>query len=291
MRFFLFVSFFFLIEIPFLWAFRVQTTSEQTGNHVVRWAISPIPILIHKDGAKDVTDGSDIQAIKEAFLAWAAPKCNNLAFSFATTTITSFAGRPIDPKFVTGPKDRDGKSVIRFESKKWEWSDAILLKKSVVFDPQSGQIKETDLLFNDVHYKWSTDQKPDTIDIKSAIFQQVGFMLGLWYSENSKAIMHESYDYRTQRNKLHADDIKGICFLYPTSGWKDVPPPEPSSAGEPIVEESSNSTDASWPPPLQKTPPPSSHQGCQCQHSSYVSIEMLLLIFLIFPFAMRRRSR
>lgn len=236
-------------------AFQVQGTAPQAGNKCVRWAQQPINIEIHQDGAPTIKDGSDIRAIREALKVWSAPSCNNLSFTIALTKETSFAGRKKDPSNPLSPLNRDGKSVIRFETKSWEWSEQELARNAVYFDPQTGKIKESDLLFNAVHWKWSTTQEGGTVDVKTVALARIGFFLGLWFSEVPGSMMYSGTDLMRTRHHLSPDDIAGSCFLYPTTGWKDPPPPKPKenpTAFEPPVRE---------PPPTAKEKPSGNDPG------------------------------
>ena len=244
----LFALYYFFLSLHSAQAFQVQATAPQAGNKCVRWSKQPTAIQIHLDGAPNVKDGSDVRAIREALHVWSAPSCNNLVFSIELTNNTSFAGRRKDPKNQFSPFTRDGKSVIRFETKAWEWSEQELARNATYFDPQTGKIKEADLLFNAVHWKWSATQAPSTIDIKTVAIARIGFMIGLWFSEVPGAMLHPSTDLMRVRHYLSPDDMKGSCFLYPTSGWKAPPPPKPQenpTAYEPARREA---------PPIQELP-------------------------------------
>lgn len=278
-----------------VWGFQVQSTAEQAGNKVVRWNVSPIRIELHLDGAPAINDGSDLRAIREAFATWAQPTCNNLAFDFQLTNNTSFAGNRQDPSDPLSEFTRDGKSVVRFETKQWEWSKLELARNANHFDPQTGILKEADLLFNAVDFKWSTDQTVGTIDIQTVALARIGMMLGLWFSEVPGALLHPSTDLRLVQRTLSQDDIDGSCFLYPTSGWKDVPPPKPAEV--PAVIERPNTSQentsggfdstSSQPdggtnntgPEINQAIEPGISGGCQCQSHSHTS--WLWLLFLI----------
>lgn len=285
-------------------AFQVQTTAVQAGNKVARWNQSPIRVELHLDGAPDIKDGSDLRAIRDAFASWAAPTCNNLAFDFQLTNNTSFAGNRKDPSDPLSEFTRDGKSVVRFETQTWAWSKLELARNANHFDPQTGEMKEADLLFNAVDYKWSTDQSVGTVDIQTVALARIGFMLGLWLSDIPGALLHPSTDLRIAQRSLSQDDIDGSCFLYPTSGWKDVPPPKPGESpsfaeptpfpSEPLpsAESSSTSDGGNQLPPsdLDSTIDNPVGGGCQCQsHSSFSWLWLACCVLFGLVFARRRK--
>lgn len=225
-----------LFPLGHVWAFQVQQAAPQQGGKVVRWAKQPVPIFLHQDGAPEVSDGSDFRAIQTAFDAWSKPSCNNLTFDIKQTTATDFAGRKKDPSDVASPFMKDGQSVVRFETGTWEFGDSVIAQNATFFDGPTGELQEADVLLNAVNFKWSADQASGTLDITTVMLQSIGKMIGLWFSEIPGAVMHPGFDLRRVNRSLQDDDIKGSCFLYPTSGWTDRPPPapaEPSQSNEP----------------------------------------------------------
>lgn len=289
-------------------AYQVQSTAEQAGNKVARWNTQPITVELHLDGAPDISDGSDLRAIREALQTWTQPSCNNLKFDFQTTNNTSFAGRRTDPNDQQSAFTRDGKTVVRFETKTWEWGKAEVARNATYFDPQTGVIKEADLLFNAVHFKWSTDQSAGTIDIQTVALIRGGFMLGLWYSEVPGALLHSGTDLLRTHRSLSQDDIDGSCFLYPTSGWKDAPPPAPQE--NPALPEPQAGPEPTTPPQDSGTTTPDTSTtnpgndassttegteggsgGCQCSSSSPTPWSFGLLLFAVVAIMWRFRHR
>ncbi len=285
--------------------YQVQSTAEQAGNKVARWYNLPVPIELHLDGAPDIKDGSDLRAIREALQSWTQPQCNNLTFAFETTNNTSFAGRRKDPNDPLSEFTRDGKSVIRFETQNWEWSQTEVARNATYFDPQTGAIKEADLLFNAVHFKWSTDQSPGTLDIQTVALIRGGFMLGLWFSEVPGALLHGSTDLRRTHRSLSQDDIDGSCFLYPTSGWNNSPPPapkenpalpEPTTGPEPPTTQDANTTGSdtsvSVDPDLgAPSDGVEGSGGCQCHSTNPLSGTTCLFLFMVVACVWRQRRR
>jgi hypothetical protein len=289
-------------------AFQVQSTAIQAGNKVVRWAKMPVAINLHISGAPDITDGSDLRAIREAFQTWSEPTCNDLVFSFEITNTTSFAGRKADPTDPLSPYDRDTKSVVRFETQTWEleWSALEMARTATHFDPQTGMIREADLLFNAVHFKWSTNQKSNTLDIKTVAINRIGFMIGLWFSEIPGSMMHHTTDLMRTRHHLGSDDIDGSCFLYPIDGWKDPPPPPPKEPPKPDTyvpppdtkPQESISDHEPWFPPdsgshtdlSSTTDTANSLQGCGCNATSHSYPLFFILLFFLAVIPYTRKS-
>lgn len=262
-------------------AYQVQTTAKQAGNKVARWYTLPVKVELHLDGAPTVKDGSDLRAIRAALQTWSQPNCNNLTFTTELTNNTSFAGRRKDPQDPLSEFTRDGKSVIRFETNTWEWSKLELARNATYFEPQTGAIKEADLLLNAVDFQWSTDQSVGTLDIQTVVLARAGFMIGLWFSDVPGALLHANTDLRSVQRTLTQDDTNGSCFLYPPGGWTNPPPPapgetppqtepppstqEPSTPSEPTTSNDAGEdigTDGGTPEN------PTDGTGCQCSHAS-----------------------
>lgn len=284
------------------WAFQVQATAPQIGNIAVRWAKQPVTIHLQQDGAPSVTDGSDIRAIKAAFQKWSAPTCNNLQFDFQLIASAPFAGRKTDPDNQFSPPQKDGKSVVMFETKDWEFGDQIVAQNATFFEPQTGKLQETDLLFNAVHFKWSSDEKAGTLDIETVALARIGLMIGLWHSEFPGNVMHPSFDLRSVSRNLGQDDKDGSCWLYPTSGWNNPEPPKPKDPAQPTeptppTPDSGNpgtdgggTTNPPNPTPDTGTQPPTQNGGCSALRHSNQSWGWLALCFgLVVLFGFRRR--
>lgn len=282
---------------PLAHAFQVQAVAPQVGKIAVRWNQPVIAIHLHKDGAPSVTDGSDLQALRKAFQLWSQPTCNNLQFSFKETTTDVFAGRKKEPQNPLSPAQKDGKSVIRFESKSWEFGDEVIAKNATFFKPQTGELQETDLLFNAVHFKWSANQKENTLDILTVALPRIGQMLGLWYSDVEDSVMHASFNTRIVDQKLRQDDINGSCFLYPTTGWKNPPPPQKGTT-QPKPEPPPQ-VDAGTPPqpkpdtPGQPQPSDSStgtpKTGCDTSSTPFTPWSLLFMLGVGFLCTRRRK--
>ncbi|OVA14351.1 Peptidase M10 [Macleaya cordata] len=66
----------------------------------------------------------------------------------------------------------------------------------------------------DADEDWSTNPKPDMMDLETIALHEIGHLLGLGHSSVPGAIMYPTFAYGVKKRKLHGDDVQGIRALY-----------------------------------------------------------------------------
>ena len=95
------------------------------------WTQMPITYYIGKKGSKDVTDGSDIDAIKRSFATWAAVDCAALTFRLG--------GLIDNPKGAYEPKGDNQNHVYWVEPpEKWPFAEDVVAVTTVFYQPATG---------------------------------------------------------------------------------------------------------------------------------------------------------
>jgi hypothetical protein len=106
-------------------------------------------------------------------------------------------------------------NVVTYRADSWPYtdrSDAIALT-SVSFNLQTGEIYDADIELNALARRFG--DAPDAVDLPSLLAHEVGHFLGLSHTLNPDSVMFGSYRERTAPPFLSADDIAGICAIYP----------------------------------------------------------------------------
>lgn len=173
------------------------------------WQDRTVAITVQQDGSADVADGSDLQAIQAAMVVWSQVPCTDFTYENGGTT--------------TSRDDAaDGVNLIAFRESSWPGgaNGAVAFttrRRDMAASPEVWQ--EADILLNGVDFSWSTDGDVHSFDVQSVVTHELGHALGLDHSALPEATMY----FGTRRGvtyarTLHADDVTGLCWLYPLGG-------------------------------------------------------------------------
>lgn len=195
----------------------------------IAWTASPVSYRIHEAGSADLALGALAPAVDASFAAWAEPSCSALSVTnLGTTPARAAMG--------------DGVNVLVWEETDWSTfgfpSSLLGITFTEVTRAGSGwAITGADMQLNGVDYTWVIEgghTGTTTIDVQSIVTHEAGHFLGLLHPCEATAFdgapmcapltdpasaptMFPSYTGETERS-LEADDVDGICFLYPRTG-------------------------------------------------------------------------
>lgn len=180
----------------------------------VAWAEMPIHYGVGRAGSATVSDGSEIQAIHDAFAVWAAVDCAKLSFQF--DGLVDF------PRVEAGGAGGHNNHIFWIkEPDRWPYPQQVLASTKLTWDAQTGILRDADIAFNDHAFRWSTQTQPpaDHYDVKNTAVHEIGHLLGLEHSSVPEATMFAaSPAAETQKRDLATDDQEGICAIYPKQG-------------------------------------------------------------------------
>lgn len=195
---------------------------------------------IERDGSFQITDGSDIAAIRAAMAA-----IRDVPTSKAEVVDAGSFDFPAS----VGAREglvRDGKNRIYFFKQKDATMPAVALA-SVFYDASTGRITEADITLNEAEYNYSTATYgdpnarlgPNTLDIQEIVTHEMMHTLGFGHSAvagkfNESTGLQTSgfhtrdfgghatmYPYATgtiQGRTLSHDDVAGLSAAYPDAG-------------------------------------------------------------------------
>jgi|GEM_PF-2838940 len=199
-------------------AYKVETT--QAGVEL-GWSDSNIPVGWHlnADGAPGLSFQSVQQTLAASFATWQNVECSYLTFNYQGQTNVTAAQVGVDTP--------DYKNVMIWLSEDdWDgsWVDAYAVTVPLFYQ-QSGEIIDADILFSTT-FDWSTDVNGEAgkADLQSIATHEMGHLLGLDHPGVADATMYWSaVEGEIHKRTLAADDIQGICYLYPVSGVDGSP--------------------------------------------------------------------
>ena len=197
----------------------VQATTEgfQTGNGRHRTDTANIQFLVNdqtaaglanRDGAPIISAGSDpMAALQAAASRWDNAPDSGLTFAPLTTT-----GLGID--------GQDGMHVIHFadtDMARAVVGGALAIARSFFFG--SGEVVDSDIIFNPDGITFSTTLADETFDIGSVATHEIGHTLGLAHSGVAGATMFPRTPDGSDTNAaLKEDELAFVRDIYPADG-------------------------------------------------------------------------
>ncbi|MBX3270194.1 MAG: matrixin family metalloprotease [Sandaracinaceae bacterium] len=192
----------------------------------------PVPYAIARPSS-EVPEDALLAATRAAFETWVEPACSALRVEHRGRTTT-----PV--------RYGDGQNVLEWVESGWSARGFGSFTIGVTTNQLAGvgdrwTISESDMELNGEGYRWVIDggePDADPVDVQGLVVHEAGHFLGLLHTCERSAFdgapacapfdetptMAPVYTGEEQRT-LTADDIAGICYLYP------APPPPPIDAG------------------------------------------------------------
>ncbi len=202
---------------PSVWGYeRIVVESEEQPYLFWEDAAFPLVWYLDEDGSDDLDFDLLEDVLKGSFQTWQNVNCSYFSHQY---------GGPIDKQvsdFNAFSREADGTNLLIFTESDWpaEWDGAIAITVPM-FYPNSGRVLEIDMIFNGQDFSWSTDPGgvSGKMDVANIATHEIGHFLGLDHSESLAATMYYSTSTGlTVASTLSADDIQGVCAIYPVEG-------------------------------------------------------------------------
>lgn len=173
---------------------------------VPRWGKLPVGYYINQSTIPSGIAAFAVDRIEAGFAAWASPGC--------TLWQTELLGDTSDRY-----NYRDGKNVFHWISSSWPAQLGDVRSVIGVTMPAwgfNGVIMDADMVFNNVGFCWNDSGNGGCVDTQSIATHEEGHFLGLDHSDDTRATMTPYYVAGSSQRTLEADDIEGVCTLYPS---------------------------------------------------------------------------
>jgi hypothetical protein len=215
-----------------------------TVGKPIYWRNACIGFSMQRLGTQVLPTISFVEAsrtVAQAFNVWTSASCSGSESGSSRVSIDVRQFPPVDCSNVETKLDLPNQNLIVFRDSVWNHRDPdnVLALTTVSFDKTSGEIRGADLEFNSANVKMvcpsNNDAQDDDVscfdapppdgayDFASIVTHEVGHFLGMAHSNNPQATMAPQYtNGRYTLRTLTADDIAGICSIYPPDGTRRV---------------------------------------------------------------------
>ncbi|HEY8946077.1 MAG TPA: matrixin family metalloprotease [Polyangiaceae bacterium] len=223
------------------------TGCEVTGKALF-WRNQCISFAVQRGGSPKlgISAASLRTELERAFASWSLASCpggGELSISLG------YIGE-VECHQVEYNAQRANANIVMFEDESWPYEGGIdtLATTRLRFNPDTGEIYDADIQINSAEYDISVGDPISGVDLESILAHEAGHFLALDHSTAEGATMQPGHDARDALlRSLEADDVRGVCAIYPPSrtasedsceprnGFSslcgDEQPPRPDSGG------------------------------------------------------------
>lgn len=198
------------------------------GEKWIAWNQRCISYSLHQAGSVDIPRADYERITADSFAEWTSVSCGASPVGFeleqtdedAQGTTAEFAPEGGNANIVAFVRDWDER----------DYAPGAYALTVTWFGVRSGEIFDADILINEEYWSWS--ECPDTgctdgrdVDLKNTLVHEIGHFLGLAHSgEGTEASTMWSCAPPGEITKrdLEADDIEGLCSIYPAGSLEDA---------------------------------------------------------------------
>jgi hypothetical protein len=187
----------------------------------VFWASSCITVSVQAAGAPK--HGIDFDAtrrsVERAFESWMGASCPE----GGSPSIQVVVDGPISCDESEYSSDKRNANIVMLREDAWPYAKAspdVLGFTRLRFNPDTGELYDADIELNAVTEPLSAEDQPDDahVDLESLITHEAGHLLGLDHTRSEGATMEAGYEKGSiELRSLEADDVEGLCTIYPPS--------------------------------------------------------------------------
>jgi hypothetical protein len=188
-----------------------------TGGAPIIWKSACVTYSMQHDGTTHVGHAQAAAAIEKAFQAWQIEPCPGGDALPAIRVRTAF-GEAACRRHEYNQSDGNA-NIVMFRDDDWPYTNATnaLALTTVTYNFKTGEIYDADMEINATEQLSVADPPAATaFDLQSIITHEAGHFLGLNHSLDPNATMWAEYTRGSESfRRLSADDIAGICEIYP----------------------------------------------------------------------------
>jgi MYXO-CTERM domain-containing protein len=211
----------------------------------VYWANACVTYDINQNASAQVPYATAAQEFAVAFSKWTGTICAAAGGEGGAEGRVSIDIRDLGPvtcDALTYNTNEGNQNVILFHDDFWPYNDAnnTLGLTTITYDPDTGELDDADMEINaTVPLSVGDPLAADGYDFESIITHETGHFFGMAHSTDDTATMFAHYTPGTSFMRiLKADDMAGICSIYPPDGTRSVA--TSVAAGGAVMEDACN---------------------------------------------------
>ncbi len=181
------------------------------------WRVPCVGFTVQEDGSSQVSAETTSALMAAAFFAWTSIDCGGAGPSIVIDDLGEVTCSKIEYNQHAG-----NANIVIYRDDAWPHEDAAfpgtadtIALTTVTYDVEKGDIYDADVEVNTAENQFSIDGSDNGIDLLSVLTHEAGHFLGLAHSPELEATMTPVYPGGTDLQTPAADDIAGICTIYP----------------------------------------------------------------------------
>lgn len=189
------------------------------------WAKPCVSFSVQKDGSdanhSNITADQLQAVVRTSFDNWQNAAC----VEGGTPNITVITYPQVECSESRYNQSDGNQNVWTFRDKDWPHQgggDATIALTLVSFSPKTGEIYDVDVELNSYQRTFRLETTGTGDDLQSVVQHESGHFLGLAHSSDFEATMWANYSGSVDMRTLDADDIAGICAIFPPVPIKDA---------------------------------------------------------------------
>lgn len=197
--------------------------NQSWSSRTIDFYINDTSVLLQGDERK--------QLVQSAFATWSAPTCTDIKFNYRGTTQM---GAAFDDTNLMNNQNVILAAANPNDLAMFDSADE-LAKTIVTYVNDTGQIVDADMMLNGLNRPFAevTDpnlcamQRPPPYDLLETITHEAGHFIGFDHSPDPESTMYATAQpCETKKRDLTADDILGLCTVYPAMKPNGQCPPD-----------------------------------------------------------------
>ncbi|NUP12259.1 MAG: matrixin family metalloprotease [Polyangiaceae bacterium] len=240
------------------------------------WPSRCVGYSLQKDASAQVDLNTASNVAAQAFAAWSDADCGGGTHP----AIEAQDLGPVTCDKVEYNQQEENANVIVFRDASWPHPSSALALTTVTYALETGEIRDADIELNSANAVFTTGDENVQVDLLSILTHEAGHFLGLSHAPSSDATMFADYPpMSTALRTLDADDINGICAIYPADGGAACNPTPKNGMGDECADGTTGGDDDEG-----------GSDGCSVSESTHSSGWIALLgAAVALGFARRRR--